>query len=344
MKNQSKYPEIAEEILFRIKSHRYGVKLPPVRELAADFSVSTRTMQKALAQLINSCWILPDGANGTRINYQKSTRKKNGVICIFTNSALHTEDPLIKELLKLIRSSGNQVMLANMPDLNKMSCYETVSRMPVDGFIFLFSSIRQKLCEVLTLADIPFVSANQLPEKFPGSWCDFDFKEAYRQMFRKLIGEGITRIALHDLPHFSGRQDWITSIWKEMMEEFHIPRRFRFPVLGKRVSDLLEQDLDAHLDEWFLRRYTPQAVICRSRAASYFAARIPERFALQVPENVKIFEINNQMGISPPPVRRICFDTPYTLLAHAVWELFQAKMRGEEDRFLTVETSLAEIR
>ena len=344
MNNQAKYPEIAEEILSRIKQHKYGAKLPPVRELAADFSVSTRTMQKALTRLVNSCWILPDGVNGTRINYQKSVRRKNGVICIFTNSADGSEDPLIRELLVLIRKAGCQAMLASMPDLSRMSRYEVVSRMPVDGFIFLFSSIRQKLCEVLTLADIPFVSANQLPESFPGSWCDFDFRDAYRQVFREFTGKGIFRIALHDIPHFSDQQDGIKAIWKEMMEEFHIPRRFRFPVLGRRETGSLEKDLDGHLDEWFSRRCVPQAIICRSKSAAFFAERIPERFGLRVPEDVMIFEIEKSGSVSQHPVRRIIFNTPYAELAHAVWELFQLKMNGHGDASRSVAATLAEIR
>lgn len=334
--NQAKYPEIAEELLSRIKQHHYEGKLPPVRNLAAEFAVSTRTMQKALTQLINAERILPDGVNGNRINYQKRKRRKNGIICIFVSHAVSADDPLTRELLLLIKHSGYQVMLANMPDLNKMSHYETVSRMPVDGFIFLYSTIREKLCEVLTLADIPFVSGNQLPGKFPGPWCDFDFKEAYRQMLKALAAAGICRIALHDLPHFSNNQEWIRAVWKELMEEFRIPRRFRYPVLGKRSSNTLESDFDAHLEEWFSRRFVPQAIVCRSQAASYFASKVEERFGLKVPDDVKIFEIDKGLNSSYPAVGRICFNTPYNELAHGIWELFQRKMNGEIDTFKTV--------
>lgn len=338
--NQAKYPEIAEELLSRIRKHHYEGKLPPVRTLASEFAVSTRTMQKALTQLINAERIFPDGVNGNRINYQKRKRGKNGVICIFVNSAVSTDDPLTRELLLLIRRAGYQVMLANMPDLNKMSHFETVSRMPVDGFIFLFSSIREKLCEVLTLADIPFVAGNQLPEKYPGPWCDFDFKEAYRQMLKALAAEGINRIALHDLPRFSNNQEWIKVVWKELMDEFHIPRRFRYPVLGKRSSDALEKDLDAHLEQWFSRRFAPQAIICRSTAAPYFSSKVS---AMACSCDVKIFDIGSGTGPSLPGIGRICIKNPYNELACCIWELFQRKMKGEPDSFKTVSAAFEGI-
>ena len=331
VKNQEKYPAIAEELLSRIKGHRYGRRMPPVRALAVEFSVSTRTMQKALTQLINSSWICPEGVRGNRINYQKDSRQRNGVVCIFVNSAVAAEDPLIVELLELIRNAGCQALLKNVPDFDSMSRYETVSSMPVDGFIFLFSSIRQKLCEVLSLADIPFVSANQLPEHFSGSWCDFDYRQAYREMLSQLSAAGIRRIALHDLPRFSGSQERIKVMWKELMEEFKIPRRYRFPVLGRRKSDLLEEDLNEHLDEWFSRRCIPQAVICRSGREEFFAEQLQKRFKLRVPEDVKIFKADNRTGGGGSHLGQIFFQTPYNELAHVTWELFQKKARGESD-------------
>lgn len=326
----AKHPEITETILARIKDHQYGRKLPPVRKLAAEFSVSTRTMQKAMTSLINSQWIIPNGSGGNWINYQKSIRKKNGVVCVFTNFPCRKDDPLVEGIAKLIRESGRQLLLADMPDLSKMTDYKTVSRMPVDGFIFLFSSIRQKLCEVLSLADIPFVSANQLPEHFSGSWCDFDYRQAYREMLSQLIAAGIRRIALHDLPRFSDSQERIKVMWKELMEEFKIPRRYRFPVLGRRKSDLLEKDLNEHLDEWFSRRFYPQAVICRSGAGEFFAEQLQKRFKLKVPDDVKIFKADSK-GTAEAPLGQIFFYAPYNELAHAAWELFQQKARGGSD-------------
>ena len=337
----AKHPEITETILARIKDHQYGRKLPPVRKLAAEFSVSTRTMQKAMTSLINSQWIIPNGSGGNWINYQKSIRKKNGVVCVFTNFPCRKDDPLVEGIAKLIRESGRQLLLADMPDLSKMTDYKTVSRMPVDGFIFLFSSISQQLCDVLTLAEIPFVCANQLPANFLGSWCDFDYRNAYREIVRLLLASGISRIAFHDLPHFSGRQDGIKNIWKELMDEFNIPRRFRFPVLGKRSSASLEIDLDAHLENLFSRRDVPQAVICRSGASEYLVEKIISRYGLRVPEDVRVYELNRACCKSPAEF--IDVSVSYRELAGRVWQIFLHKLQGNENISGFVEAKLISI-
>ena len=114
----AKHPEIAETILSRIKDHQYGKRLPSVRMLAAEFSVSTRTIQKAMTSLINSQWVIPNGFRGNWINYQKSSRKKNGAVCVFTNSPCSKKDPLVGELTRLIRESGRHLLLEEAPDQN----------------------------------------------------------------------------------------------------------------------------------------------------------------------------------------------------------------------------------
>lgn len=337
----AKHPEIAETILLRIKDHQYGKRLPSVRMLAAEFSVSTRTIQKAMTSLINSQWVIPNGFRGNWINYQKSIRKKNGAVCVFTNFPCSKKDPLVGELTRLIRESGRHLLLEEAPDQNRMTDYKTISRMPVDGFIFLFSSISQRLCDVLSLAEIPFVCANQLPVNFEGSWCDFDYRGAYRDIIRTLRAEGMFRIAFHDLPHFSDRQDGIKSMWKELMEEFDVPRRFRYPVLGKRSAGPLEKDLDAHLEEWFARRDKPQVIICRSGASEYFSQKIVSRYALRVPEDVRIYELNRTDV--KPPVGLINVFRSYPDLAHEVWKIFLHKLQGKENIFSFVETKLVSI-
>ena len=326
----TKHPEITYELLARIKSHRYGRRLPSVRELSSEFHVSSRTMQKALTKLISGNWLNPEGRRGNQINYDKSVHQKSGVICVFTNQCTIQNDPLIGEFQRLIETSGYKVMLVDLPDLEQMRQYDVVSRMPVDGFIFLYSTSRYQLCETLTLAEIPFVCCNRLPDGFPGAWCDFDYLPVYRKLVNAVFDSGFHCVAIHDLPRFSGRSDGLIKIWKVLMEERNVPRRFRFPVLGKQSGAPLEEDLKSHVRQWFERRDKPEVILCNSGHSVFFRKYLKEQYHLSVPRDVKLVEVLRDNSEVPLPegVIGVSVSNPYTALANVGWRLFLQQLAG----------------
>ena len=340
----TKYPEITLELLERIRNHSYGRNLPPVRELSREFRVSSRTMQKALARLISGNWIIPGGRRGNRINYDKQARQRKGVICIFTNLLVNKDDPLIVILQNQIQAAGYQVIMAEFPDFEQMRQYHVVSRMPVDGFIFLYSTIRYQLCEALTLAEIPFVCMNRLPEGFPGAWCDFDYLMAYRLLLKEIFGRGIRRVAIHDLPSFSGRQDNLRAIWKTLMEEFSVPRRFRFPVLGGHEGKPLEEALKEHLRQWFNRRDKPELIFCNSGHSDFFLRHLKEHYHLDVPGDIQLLEKRSlRNAANAEGVGMVSMHLPYDQLAKGGWELLQRQFDGEAPGHISIPTQLTEI-
>ncbi|MBQ6473810.1 MAG: GntR family transcriptional regulator, partial [Victivallales bacterium] len=264
----SKHSQITQDIEAGIRSRRWRDKLPTVRELAAAYQVSSRTMQKALAPLRQSRLILPEGSRGSLINYSRQPRRHSGIIGIYANLRHQgvASDPLLSTLQTLVEESGYRPFFANMPAPELFDNEDFWRDTPLDGYIFVYSTIRMPLVSTLRMAGIPFVCANRLPERIPVSWVDFDHQPALRQVVEKLLQCGYRRLALYDRPSYSTHSDTSRNTWKKLMDELGVPRRHRYQVGGIRNDHPL-QDLAQCLDTWYARSQPPQAIITWNSAA-----------------------------------------------------------------------------
>jgi GntR family transcriptional regulator len=64
---QPKYVAIAESLRARCQSLPTGTRLPPERQLAAEFGVSPMTVRQALASLMESGWVIRRRGSGTYV-------------------------------------------------------------------------------------------------------------------------------------------------------------------------------------------------------------------------------------------------------------------------------------
>ena len=73
---ESKHKFISARIMRAVAERQWKDKLPPVRTLAAMFSVSSRTVQKALQTVYASGMVIPNGARGNLICYKTEVPKQ----------------------------------------------------------------------------------------------------------------------------------------------------------------------------------------------------------------------------------------------------------------------------
>ena len=64
----TKYERVRTEIERRIRSGQYTQRVPPIRELAAEFGVNTRTVMKAMEGLIEQGLLVSEVGRGTFVN------------------------------------------------------------------------------------------------------------------------------------------------------------------------------------------------------------------------------------------------------------------------------------
>ena len=322
---ESKHKFISARIMRAVAERQWKDKLPPVRTLAAMFSVSSRTVQKALQTVYASGMVIPHGARGNLICYKTEKRPGTGTVGIYANLAESNinADPLICHLVALVKEAGLHPFIANMPDNTFWEDEHFWRNVPVDGYIFANSSVRLPLAETLRMAGVPFVCANQLPPRVPGSWADFDHTPVLRSLLETLIRQEIRRVALYDKPSFSNSSGNLKKVWKSLMDEFHIPHRYRYDISAARGGSLAEQ-----FGSWFDRELVPEAVILWN--PKYSEEVLPYFYSRNIPLPLILRKHSRKNQIIPDEIITFRQNNDYKLLAEKVWEIFQKQLQTPE--------------
>ena len=337
---ESKHKFISARIMRAVAERQWKDKLPPVRTLAAMFSVSSRTVQKALQTVYASGMVIPHGARGNLICYKTEKRPGTGTVGIYANLAESNinADPLICHLVALVKEAGLHPFIANMPDNTFWEDEHFWRNVPVDGYIFANSSVRLPLAETLRMAGVPFVCANQLPPRVPGSWADFDHTPVLRSLLETLIRQEIRRVALYDKPSFSNSSGNLKKVWKSLMDEFHIPHRYRYDISAARGGSLAE-----HFDSWFSRELVPEAVILWN--PRYSEEVLPYFYSRNMPLPLMIRKYSRKNQLASDEIITFRQNNDYKLLAEKVWGIFQMQLQTPEAgvRQILVPSALADV-
>jgi hypothetical protein len=218
-----KYKAIALTLENNIKANIYNEKLPPVRSLVAEFCVGNPTMNKALKILVKKGLIIPSGPKGNIINKKDTIRPKTNVIAIFCDTGSHNpnNDPLLDELKLCAEYDGYKLLFMNTPDPNVFDDEQFWSSAWVDGYIFVYSSIKKEIAYKLHNHSVPFVVANRLPAEFGAHWVDFNLRKSLRVLVKTLIEAGRKQIMFASGGiGLSSYADYIKELCYDVLKEY----------------------------------------------------------------------------------------------------------------------------
>ena len=309
---ECKHEDISRELAEELARHVYTDQFPPVRELAARYHVSTRTMNKALKPLVKQGLIIPDGPRGCRVAPRNAVRSRKGMVSIFAGigKIVPDEDPLIAPLLDFIRADNCTPLLTDMPRTEMIRDTEFWRSTYMDGYIFVYSSFNIQLARLLRGEGIPFVAANRLPESYGGQWVDFDHYPAMLEMTRILLRQGSRRIALLDKPSFSNSIEYSQEMWGRIMDELEVPPEMRCPVLGAPVEgEEYINSLWTQLKAMLAAHTLPDTIIVRNRLAGTMLQELLQESS----DRIRLVRISDTL----------LHQLPYKKLALALWELFK---------------------
>lgn len=308
---ECKHEEISRLLADEITRKLYTDRFPPVRELAARFEVSTRTMTKALKPLIKQGLIIPEGPRGCRVATHKIKRSKTNLVGIFAGigKIVPAEDPLLAPLLDLVKSDNCTPLLTDVPQTDMIRDNEFWRSSYLDGYIFVYSSFNLQLANLLKSEGIPFVAANRLPENYEAPWADFDHYPALCELYQNLRNSGSCRIALLDKPSFSNSNTYISTVWQRVQEYYQVPHSERCGTFGTPELDKdYQQTLMLQLGNMSMNGMLPDTVVVRN---VYAGKQLRELIEL------KKLPIKLIMAVSAN------YRPPYGKLAEAVWNLFK---------------------
>ena len=328
----TKHTDIAKLIRNSIKEGKYTEKLPGVRKLSAEYDVSPKTVLKALKPLVAEGLIIPSAQKGNIISSKSIIRPKTGIIGIFcsTENPDLKNDLLLREIIKAIENDGYRALFMSVPDPHIFQEEVFWKSAWIDGYIFTYSSLKKELAYILKRNEIPFVTANRLPDECGASWVDFDQRNMFEEMAKKLSEAGCKTAGsctfIHQQPVVRKyyRESYIRAMKKY---DLYVPEYFVYEeepaglenFNQKEYLDFVKKQVEYYLslkklpDAIWLDLFSPQPVIDEFRKAG---VRIPEDLKVIIKQDVDKFNDNGLPTIL----------YSYNELAFKTWELFKEQL------------------
>jgi DNA-binding LacI/PurR family transcriptional regulator len=234
---------ISKQLEADIRNEIFKTKLPSVRQLSAQFDVSTRTINKAIKTLTSMGLVVPAGTRGVFINQQTHIRPKTGNVMVFCNRETSEleHDILLDELKRVIQEDGACPLFMNTPQMEIFKDETFWKSGWVDGYIFIYSSFDRQFAHQLKRNHIPFVVANMVPDEFGVNWIDFDNDATHRKIMGSLVEKGFQRIgycALMNDPE--SHQQSIAKLFNPMKRKYSLD--LNYFVMHNEANFLTKED------------------------------------------------------------------------------------------------------
>lgn len=198
---KAKYIDLSKVLEKAIETGKWHDRLPGVLRLAAEYNVDPATISKALKLLEQKGIVTINGRRGTFISKHgtRPIHKIIGVVGASEEDNVTCHDlAIIKEYFKnlnyeVIAISQNDDLLRTNPQF--------WAKLPIDGLIFMYSTLTRELISELRQNGMPFVSTNKIIG-LPGiSWVDFGGTDALAELIRYFHKLGHRHIAFVDIEH-----------------------------------------------------------------------------------------------------------------------------------------------
>jgi len=277
---KAKYINLSKELKKAIEAEKWQNRLPGVFRLATEYKVDPATVSKALKLLEQEGIVTINGRRGTFISNHE-TRPFHKVIGILgvgdKSDSTHHDLVIIKEYFKklnyeVIAISQNDDLLKSNPQF--------WTKLPVDGLIFMYSTLTRELISELRQSGMPFVSANKIIN-LPGiSWVDFGGTDALTELIHYFYKLGHRRIAYVDIEH--NKNDFterLRKVYKDSCAKLNCMHEELF-YTSKRTATLADDFLNMNTGA--------TAIISLSYSITESLKKAAKARALQIPENLSL--------------------------------------------------------
>ena len=225
-----KYIKLSEKLEKFIRENGISGRLPGLYKLARELNVNHVTLYKAIHHLAQQGKLEIVPWKGTYVVGENMVRRKYHAIgvlgyCYSAESAKMLFDELNRELAstcyKILRIETNCTLLQENPRL--------LLNYPVDGFVFLGSSITRGMLDVLQENTIPAICT--VNENYPEqNQIGMDHVEGYGRDVSMLMEKGYRKIAFLSVdrsPSFQNYIDDIRNVFADKLGKNFDPGYFR---------------------------------------------------------------------------------------------------------------------
>ena len=189
----NKHDELTLRLLDAVRSQRYGERFPALRELGGEYGAALRTVCKAVEPLLAAGLVQP-GPHGSVIRRFNSGRNFRTIGVVGVTFDVPGDDAMSRALGPIAEAAGYDVIDIRLKDNVLRDDPEYLVHFPVDGILFIYSSMSAVSLAALRRAGIPLVAGAKWwgPGKVVQS--DGDLASGYRKLVNTLRKLGHKRI------------------------------------------------------------------------------------------------------------------------------------------------------
>jgi DNA-binding LacI/PurR family transcriptional regulator len=196
---EARYKDISENIKNGIRDGRWQDRLPGVFKLAKEFSADPATISKAVRLLEQQGLVTINGRRGTFITSTQERTKHKVIAVVGVSSDGTYQHPDLTDIQEVCLRHGYQALAISHNDQLLTSNPEVLSMLPVDGLIFMYSTLTKEVISSLRNSGMPFVSANKITDFTGLNWVDFDSESGLKDNLNYLYKLGHRRIAFVEI-------------------------------------------------------------------------------------------------------------------------------------------------
>lgn len=315
------YHELVDKMKAGIRSGNLSGKLPGVRVLGRQFGVNPATISKALRVLEEKGYVSIIPNSGAFVIPRGNTISNHtiGVICIrrsgeeevteqrYLNSRYHYSPYTVFQIAAEIDGeaarAGFHAILVHIgaEQLRQNPAYLTT--LPVDGMIFIFSSLTYEIADVLKKKHIPFISANACYGISEVNYIDFNMAQGIGDFLDELRERGYTRIGYFGPPGKYGFNERVYNIFRKKLGPLFRPHLFA----AEAESFDLEFSREDESPEARARALIgtpgelPEVILCNADLADPLEKTIRD-LGIRVPEEIQLALITIDPKQSTPGV------------------------------------------
>ena len=306
------YHKIVEKMRTCIRNGELSGRLPGIRQLGKQFSVNPATITKALRILEEKGYVSIVPKLGAFVISKGNTVITHtlGVICIRQNGEFdeseqrylrslyhyspYTVSQIAAEIDTEAEQQGFHAILIHIgaEQLRQNPAYLTT--LPVDGMIFIFSSLTYEIAEILKKKHIPFISTNACYSISEVNYIDFNMVQGIGDLLSLLLAQGYTRIAYFAPAGKYGFKQRIYNMFRKKLgnlfhEEFFVTgsdssgEESTLENDPERISACAEKLLCGTKD-------VPEVILCNADLADLLETMI-RRYAPRLPHAIHVAQI-----------------------------------------------------
>lgn len=153
-----KHHELTARLRVAIVSKKYGIRLPAIRVLCSEYSVSMQTMHKSIRPLVEEGLVVPGPRGSVICNPEK--REHYNAVGVVAGHPLPFGDfaHMYEATVKLARDAGLRTVFITFQGDELLQDPDYLTHFPVDGVLFCYSTLCQAQLRALEYARIPLVA------------------------------------------------------------------------------------------------------------------------------------------------------------------------------------------